>query len=63
MNTADTKEVKYNEANHCEGVLLLQSLILGCGKVFDREIWRVIVNGLIKRYESRIPKNNFLKAK
>ena len=63
ISTIDTKGVKYNEANHCEGVLLLQSLMVGCGKVFEMEVWKVIMNALIKRYESPAPKNNFLKAK
>ena len=35
MNTLEGKGIRRTEADNCEGVLLLQSLILGCGKVFD----------------------------
>lgn len=63
MNMLEGKDIVYKEADNCEGVLVLQSLILSCGKSFDNEMWMVIMNSLSKRIENPVPKTNFLKAK
>ena len=60
MNTFTSK---HNEADHCEGVLILHSLILACGKAFNEEIWMTISKAFLSRYESHPPKNSFLQAK
>ena len=49
MNAIQGKGINCNEADNCEGVLIIQSLILSCGKAFNHEMWVVIMNSLINR--------------
>lgn len=39
MNTIKFKESNRSESDNCEGVIIIQSLILSCGDCFTPEIW------------------------
>ena len=40
------------EADNCEGVLVLQSLIIACGACFDEEMWNILASSTTKRLHS-----------
>ena len=42
LNTKTANEKPRSEADQCEGVLVLQSLIISCGEYFDNELWTMI---------------------
>jgi hypothetical protein len=63
MNTIIIDEEPRNEAENCEGVLLLQSLILSCGNAFSTENWVQIATALTKRLECPLVKGNILRSK
>jgi hypothetical protein len=59
----EEKGRRRTEADNCEGVILLHSLMLACGKTFDAEMWMVVATSLHKRLEHPPVKTNHLKAK
>ena len=54
---------KITEANSCEGVLILQSLMIACGRCFSDEMWMVITNNNIKRLHNPPIHYDFLRSK
>lgn len=63
MNTIQGKTRRHNEAENCEGVLIIQSLILSCGNSFTYEMWMGIIKAVTRRLEEPTVKNDILKSK
>ena len=51
-----------NEADNCEGIMVLETLILSVGASFDQNTWVEILNILEKRFELKPITEDFLKA-
>lgn len=49
MNTIKINDYSRTESENCEGVLVLQSLILSCGNSFSNENWIEVAKSLNSR--------------
>lgn len=63
MNTIKFKDCDRNESENCEGVMILQSLILSCSNCFTTEIWVETAMALTKRLENPPVKGHILHSK
>lgn len=63
LTAVEEKGRRRTEADNCEGVILLHSLMLACGKTFDAEMWLVVATNLHKRLDQPLVKTKHLKAK
>lgn len=63
MNTKSYKNTDRSDSHCCQGVLLLQNLIVCCGETFTKEVWEPIVAALISKLEDGSIETTLLKAK
>lgn len=49
INTRTANQQPRQEADQCEGVLTLQSILLSCGAALDGDVWQMLAKNLTER--------------